>query len=186
MNYKLIMTEGTDELALIEVLIEKDLFIFKKEELLMEQPFHKRQIDGELTGYIQGLSYGDTIDIYRIGDKLSDKLKIPRSILDEKIRNKFKICTLPEFEILFILNEGIFDNFLRNNKGNLKPSEFYKSHNSEYKKQAVYIKQYFSKMSEDEIISLINLYVEKRGKMHNHDELTLKAIVKEKIKQTNT
>ena len=41
-------------------------------------------------------------------------------------------------------------------------------------------------MSEDEIISLINLYVEKRGKMHNNDELTLKAIVKEKIKQTNT
>ena len=36
MNYKLIMTEGTDELALIDVLIEKDLLIFKKEELLME------------------------------------------------------------------------------------------------------------------------------------------------------
>lgn len=179
MNYKLIMTEGTDELALIDVLIEKDLLIFKKEELLMEQPFHKRQIDGELTGYIQGLQYGDTVDIYRIGDKLSDKVRIPRSILDEKIRNQFKICTLPEFEILLILNEGIFDKFLRNNKDNLKPSEFYKSHNSEYKKQAIYIKEYFSKMTKEEILSLINLYVQKRGKAHGPNELTLKEIIKD-------
>lgn len=179
MNYKLIMTEGQDELAFINVLLKKNLLIFKKEELLMEQIFHKRQIDGELIGYIQGLGSKDTVDIYRVGDKLSDKLKIPHAILSHKIAHKFNICTLPEFEILFILNENYFDEFIKV-KSKKSASEFYKEKNKKYRKQSNYVKQYFEEMSEKEIIDLICLYVKKHGRVHNDDQLTLKEIIKTK------
>ena len=82
------MTEGPNELAFFNVLLQKNLLIFSKEDMLMEQAFHKRQIDGELKGYIQGLPINDTVDIYRIGDQLTDNLKIPHSILSKKIRKQ--------------------------------------------------------------------------------------------------
>ena len=177
MNYKLIMTEGPNELAFFNVLLQKNLLIFSKEDLLMEQVFHKRQIDGELKGYIQGLPINDTVDIYRIGDQLTDNLKIPHSILSKKIRNKYKICTIPEFEILFILNEGLFEEYIKS-KSQKKPSEFYKEVNPSYNKQSNFVKKYFENMSKKEIVSLIDLYIKKRGTAHKKDQLTIKNNLK--------
>lgn len=104
MNYILIMTEGTTELAFLDVLLEKNILKFDKEELLMEEMFQSRQIDGQTTDAIQILSYQDKVLIYRVGDTLKDKLKIPETILPEKIAGVLDISTTPEFEILFILN----------------------------------------------------------------------------------
>ena len=112
----------------------------------MEDVFHKRQIDGELVGYIQTLQIGDSVDIYSVGDKLSDRLRIPQTIMTEKINNRLKVCTLLEFEILFILNEGLYDEYLKV-KTDEKPSIFYKKINHHYKKQSTFVRQYFSDMS---------------------------------------
>lgn len=177
MNYKLIMTEGEDELAFINVLLKKDLLIFRKEELLMEQVFHSRQLKGKLIGFIQGIRNEDTVDIYRVGDKLSDDIIIPRTILSRKIANKFKICTLPEFEILFILKEDFFDEYMKE-KNRKKASVFYKEKNHKYKKQSSFVEQYFELMPNNEIIELIDLYVKKRKKAHKSDQLTLKELIK--------
>lgn len=46
------------------------------------------------------------------------------------------------------------------------------------KKQSEFITDYFSKMSNDEIIELINIYISKRGKVHQKNQLTLKEIIK--------
>lgn len=142
MNYILIMTEGNNELAFVNVLLEKGIFKFKKEELLMEDVYHARQITGELMGYIQLLPSGDTVSIYRIGDKLSDKLIVPTNIMSEKIKDKYDISTTPEFEVLFLLNENLYDDYLKV-KSIKKPSEFYKEHNKNYKKQSSFVKKYF-------------------------------------------
>lgn len=178
MNYKLIMTEGSTELAFVNLLLNRGLLVFSKEELLMEQIFHKRQIDGELIGYIQGIPFSDTVDIYRVGDKLTDTLKIPKSILKSKIRNKYKVCTLPEFEILFILYEDLYENYLKF-KSQKKPSVYYKEYNTSYKKQSSFITSYFSRLTNNDIICLINLYVDKRSRSHGKDQLTLKVLIKE-------
>lgn len=61
----------------------------------MEDIYHARQITGELVGYIQLLQSGDVVSIYRVGDKLSDKLTIPKSILPDKIVAKYDISTTP-------------------------------------------------------------------------------------------
>ncbi len=176
MNYILIMTEGNNELAFVNVLLEKGILKFKKEELLMEDVYHARQITGELMGYIQLLPSGDTVSIYRIGDKLSDKLIVPTNILSEKIKDKYDISTTPEFEVLFLLNENLYDDYLKV-KSLKKPSEFYKEHNKNYKKQSSFVKKYFESMTNDEIIKLIELYVMKHGKAHKPNQLTLKEII---------
>lgn len=177
MNYILIMTEGPDELAFVNVLIKKGILKFPKDELLMEKPFHLRQIKGEVLGYIQVLSQGDKVIIYRVGDKLSDKLIIPPQLLDDKIEKKIDICTLPEFEILFIINEGMYDEFQKV-KSNTKASEFYKSKNKRYKKQSSFVYEYFNQMTNAEIYNLINLYVKKQGKNHNKSQKTFLELLK--------
>ena len=91
------MTEGATELAFMNILLERKLLIFSKEDLLMEEIFHKRNIDGELIGFIQMIPNGDTIDIYRIGDTLNEKLRIPQSILKDKIQ---KYITFVQYQSL--------------------------------------------------------------------------------------
>ena len=176
MNYILIMTEGTTELAFLDVLLEKNILKFGKEELLMEQMYHSRQIDGEVKGYIQLLNYQDKVFIYRVGDGLKDKLTIPTSILPEKITGIIDISTTPEFEILFILNENLYDEYLKV-KSNVKASSFYKMHNKKYKKQYNYVYEYFKEMSDIEIIKLIDLYVKKHGKTIKKGQKTLKELI---------
>ena len=177
MNYILIMTEGTTELAFLDVLLEKNILKFEKEELLMEEMYHSRQIDGEIIGYIQILSYQDKVFIYRVGDGLKDKLSIPTTILPEKIAGIIDVSTTPEFEILFILNENLYDEFLKV-KSNTKASSFYKIHNKQYKKQYNFVYEYFNKISKEEIINLINLYVKKHGKTIKKNQKTLQELIK--------
>ncbi len=151
MNYILIMTEGNTELAFLNVLLEKGILKFSTEELLMEKIYHSRQIDGEIKGYIQQVDYKDKVFIYRVGDKLSDKLTIPSSILPEKIGGVIDISTTPEFEVLFLLNEDLYDEFLKV-KSTVKASEFYKMNHKGYGKQSKFVTNYFDTMTNEEII----------------------------------
>lgn len=177
MNYILIMTEGSTELAFLDVLLDKKILKYDKKDLLMEEIFQSRQIDGQLTNSIQILSYQDKVLIYRVGDTLNDKLRIPKTIMQEKIADVIDISTTPEFEILFILNENLYDDFLKV-KSNTKASSFYKMHNKQYKKQYNYVYDYFSKMSKEEIINLIELYAKKHGKTLKKTQKSLKELIK--------
>lgn len=177
MNYILIMTEGTDEQALLNILLERNILKFDKEELLMEEIYHARQIETNILAYIQGLKLGNNVSIYRVGDKMTDKLKIPSSILSNKIKEQYKVCTLPEFEILMILNDGYYEEYIKQ-KSISKPSEFYKKKNKEFSKSRSYIYSYFNSLSNDELIVLLNLYYKKRGHMHKKDELSLKDLLR--------
>ena len=177
MNYILLMTEGTCEQEFLNILLERDLLKFNQDDLLMDKIYHARQIEGEILGFIQALSPNNGVIIYRVGDKMKDKLKIPSQLMKEKIKNEIKICTLPEFEILLILNENLYDEYLKS-KSSLKPSEYYKNKNKSFNKTRKFVNDYFSSLSNKEIIDLINLYVLKRSHSHKKDELTLKEILK--------
>ena len=170
------MTEGSTELAFIKVLQEKNILKFNRESLLMEKIYHSRQIDGEIMGYIQILDCKDKVFIYRIGDGLKDKLKIPKSIISGKIAEIIDISTTPEFEILFIINENLYDEYLKI-KSSTKPSTFYKKYNKKYNKQYEFVYNYFSNMSNEQIINLINLYVEKRGRTLKANQKTIKELI---------
>lgn len=176
MNYILIMTEGTTELAFLDVLLEKNLLKFKKEELLMEQIYHKRQIDSVIKGYIQLLTNQDKVTIYRVGDALKDKLKIPSTIISTKIDQIIDVSTTPEFEVLFLLKEDLYTEFLKV-KSTTKASSFYKQYKKRYNKQYDYVFTYFSNMSDVEIINLIALYIKKHGKALKKNQKTLIELI---------
>lgn len=171
------MTEGTCEQEFLNILLERNLLKFTKDDLLMDKIYHARQIEGQILGFIQALNPKSGVIIYRVGDKMKERLKIPSQLMKEKIISEIKICTLPEFEILLILNEGLYEEYLKS-KSNFKPSEFYKKKNKSFNKTRKYVNDYFSPMSNEEIIDLINLYVLKRSHSHKKDELTLKELLK--------
>lgn len=178
MNYKLIMTEGKTEKAFLEVLLEKKILKFKRKDLLGDKIYWARQIssDNDIVNMLQLLRGSDNVTIYRVGDQMNDVLKIPNNILPNKIKEIIKVSTLPEFEILFILHEGLHKQFL-NEKSKKKPSEFYKEHNKKYSKQSDFVRDYFNKMTNQEIKDLVKLYIGKCGQNHNSTQENLSVII---------
>lgn len=72
----LIMCEGPNELKVINLLLDHDMLKINRDDLLDMRPFHARQLTTpQLRPALN--SYHGFIEIYRIGDKMSDKLKIP-------------------------------------------------------------------------------------------------------------
>ncbi len=71
----LVMCEGPNELKIINLLLDNDKLKFTRDELLDMRPFHARQLTStKLKPAL--VAYHGNINVYRIGDKLSDTLKI--------------------------------------------------------------------------------------------------------------
>lgn len=163
MTKVLIMTEGSDELAFLEVALDKDLLKYNKSDLLYEEVIHARQIREDLIARIQLLEPNVKIKIVRVGDKLSDKLRIPKEIKRRVIDTVDDYCTTPEFEMLMIIKEGMFNEYNKV-KSQKKPSEFYMAKHPDYHKSREYVSAYFESLSITEFSSLLKEYEEKRGK----------------------
>ncbi len=179
MIYALIMTEGTDEREFLKVLLEKGLLKFKQEELLYETIYHKRQFDNELIAAIQQLGKDDQVDIYRVGDKLSDKLVIPNDFTKyapNRIRSIHDVIISPEFEMLMIINEGKYKDYLKV-KSKKKPSKYYESLHKDYHKQTKYIREYFAKMSNGQIKDLADEYSQKRIRTLKEGQMSINSII---------
>ena len=111
----LIMCEGANELKIVNLLLDNNKLKFTRDDLLDMRPFHARQ-----------LAYHGNIAIYRIGDKMTDKLKIPKE-LSPVIQSQAKFCTKPELEILLIIAEGKLAEFEKL-KSKQSPKDFCKQH----------------------------------------------------------
>ena len=83
---RLIMCEGSNELAVVNILLENDALIFTEDDLLGLTPYHARQIKNN-TQVQTALSmyFGNDVLVMRIGDKQTDRLVIPADF-------KEKIC----------------------------------------------------------------------------------------------
>lgn len=172
-----VMTEGTCEKALIDVLIKKDIFKIPVDSLLYEEVFHARQIKGKLLEKINQLPYLEKIIIIRIGDKLSDELFIPQE-LEERIEVSLKICIKPEFEVLHLINSDADNNYFRKYKSKNKPSEYLCQIDCEYEKTYEYNYEYFDRLSSDKLKELIKKYSFSRRKSHKKDEGLLEDLIK--------
>ena len=108
----LIMCEGTNEKTILELLLEHNKLIFKQDDLLNLEIYHARQFVPYIISNIK--HYNGDITILRVGDKQSDILKIPKEI-SHLITNKniVKCRTSFELEILLIINEGLYKEFLK-------------------------------------------------------------------------
>ena len=76
----LIMCEGPNELKIVNLLLDNGKLKFTRDDLLDMRPFHARQLTSPQLKPALDAYHGD-IAIYRIGDKMTDSLKIPKELL---------------------------------------------------------------------------------------------------------
>lgn len=174
----LILTEGAAEEALVETLIDKGLTIFTWDDLLDQRTFPNRNIhpNDDIADLIYSLKNNEEVCVYRIIDKDNANFEIPNELKDN-IKHFYNICTKPEIEILFIINDGYYEEYLKY-KSKYNPSSFYKSKNKKYKKGKQFALNYFSSLESCLLKDLILLYTQKRGKVHGQNEQSFLEILK--------
>jgi hypothetical protein len=166
----LILLEGNTEKAFIELLIDKGMFKINVDDMIDLRPHQKRQIDPALHALIRQLPPDEKVKIIKIGDKLNDKLKIPKDV-KEKIHSEEKYCTKPEFEMLIIISEALYDEYQKV-KSKKSPKIFAKENikynKNRYNNSQQWIRSYFN---EEKIISSLSVYA--RVSRHKKNELYL-------------
>ncbi len=165
----LIMCEGPNELKIINLLLDYDKLAFCRDDLLDMRPFHARQLESSQLKPALDAYHGE-IKIYRIGDKLSDKLKISKD-MSMRISEQRKFCTKPELEMLLIIAENLVSAFEKV-KSKQKPKDFCKQNivhsRKKYDNSTAFYEQYFDGRIEL-LINAITEYHRTHGK-HKADE----------------
>lgn len=96
-SYKAVLCEGAAEQAIMNVLLDYDCLIFKKEELIEEKPLRIRSVSHFEASYLRK-NFKDKISIIRILDSRNENFKISKAY-KHKI-NVINIITAPEIEML--------------------------------------------------------------------------------------
>lgn len=174
-SYCLVITEGTTDKALIDVLMDKKLFLYSSKELLLGEPRHCRQIirDPEILSAIAKLPPETKLSIVQVGDSLTDCVFLPPEIKSKISMPIQDFHSRPELEILLILHEGLYSDFQKV-KSKVTPKEFAKSHlrrmEGPYDCSYAWVYSYFSKMSKDELYRTLQRYEENRGKRKSQEK----------------
>lgn len=175
----LIMCEGPNEKAVIDILLENNCFVFSREDLLGLVSYHARQIasSGQVRAALNIYPENDVV-VFRIGDKLNEKLLVPAEY-KYKIKEIRKYCTKPELEMLLIISEGMLKEFSKE-KSTIKPKLFAKEHikcgRKRYDNSTRFYYDYFS-ADVSSLVSCIKEYYQ-LNKAHKKDELYLASLLK--------
>lgn len=174
----LIMCEGSNELEIIRMLLEHDKLIFTEDDLLNLVPYHARQINNNAAVKTALNLYHGEVQVLRIGDKLTDELKIPKKYKGQITEIK-KYCTKPELEMLLIISEQqevLFEKV----KSSMSPKTFAKEyvvHNRiRYDNSTSFYRKYYDERI-DLLLNAIKRYKHLKGK-HQKDELYLADLLK--------
>lgn len=174
----LIMCEGANEKKIIDMLLENKKLIVSEDDLLGQITYHARQIKKSPMVMGQLRIYGGDVEIWRIGDKQTDKLDIPLEF-KSKIKKVTKFCTLPELEILLILSEKKFKEYEKG-KSQKHPKDFAKDNivynKSKYKGDTKFYEAYYGN-DINKLIKAIQEY-KQRNHAHKNDEHYLVEILK--------
>lgn len=140
------------------------------------RPYHARQLSSpQLKPALN--AYHGKIEVYRIGDKMSEALKDVRKYSNIIAERKF--CTLPELEILLIIAEGRFNDYQKV-KSKQKPKDFCKSNilfnHKRYDNTTKFYDDYFSSRI-DFLVDAIKQYRHLNGS-HKKDEGYLADLLK--------
>lgn len=114
------IVEGTAERVIIEKLLNANRLVFTRKNLLDEELLRVRNAKRFEEMYL-GKSFATKISVYRILDSKTEEFRL-RKIYKDKV-DVINVITAPEIEILVILNENKYDDYLKY-KSRLKPSEY--------------------------------------------------------------
>lgn len=119
-KYVACICEGSAEQAIIDLLLEHNLLIFNREQLLDEQVIRCRDARTFETRYLRK-GFNDKISIIRILDSRRENFKLSKAY-QHKV-DVINVITAPEIEMLIIHSEDKYKDFKKSGK---KPSDFCK------------------------------------------------------------
>lgn len=174
----LVMCEGANEKKIIDLLLENDKLKVSADDLLGRITYHARQIKKSPMVMGQLRIYGGDVEVWRIGDKQTDKLDIPVEFRAQ-IKKVTKFCTLPELEILLILSEKKFREYEKG-KSQKHPKNFAKENiifnRRRYKGDTQFYEDYYG-ADINKLTKAIQEY-KQRNHAHKNDEHYLIEILK--------
>ena len=171
--YKACICEGSAETAIIDVLLDNDLLIFSRTEMIEEKVIRCRSGKIFEERYLRK-GYTDKISIIRILDSRRENFKISKAY-EPKV-DVIDIITAPEIEMLIIFNENMYVEY---KKSGMKPSSFCKQTLKMHDvKSYDFVKSYFEEPQV--LISCIKKYHQK-SKVRK-GEYTLLDLLKENHK----
>lgn len=119
-RYKACICEGSAENAIIDILLEHELLIFSREEMLEEEVIRCRDGKRFEEKYLRK-GFTDKISVIRILDSRRENFKLGKAY-EHKV-DVINVITAPEIEMLIIFNEDKYKEFKKSGK---KPSVFCK------------------------------------------------------------
>ncbi len=138
-KYKACICEGSAEAAIIDILVDNDLLIFSRSEMLEERVLRCRNAKNFEERYLRK-EFDDKISVIRILDSRREKFSLSPAYKDKV--DIINIITAPEIEMLIIHTQGEYEHYKRSKK---KPSEFCKTDLRLHGvKSYEFVKKYFS------------------------------------------
>ena len=119
-KYKACICEGSAETAIIDVLLDNNLLIFSREEMIDEKVIRCRNAKRFEQQYLRK-GFDSPISVIRILDSRHEEFRLSKAY-EHKI-NVINVITAPEIEMLIIHSEDAYERFKRSGK---KPSDFCK------------------------------------------------------------
>lgn len=119
-KYKACICEGSAENAIIDILLDHELLVFSREEMLEEKVIRCREGRRFEEKYLRK-GFIDKISIIRILDSRRENFKISKAYAHKV--DVINVITAPEIEMLIIFSENKYKEFKKSGK---KPSIFCK------------------------------------------------------------
>ena len=176
----LVMCEGPNEKAVVEMLLDAGRLKFSKDDLVGLNVYHARQLTSSIIKTNLSIYTGD-FEVYRIGDTLTDKLSVPLDYR-ERIKGIRKFCTKPELEILLLIADGKDAEVekVKAGKDRKGPKAFCKANvvynHKRYDNSTQFYLDYFGS-DIDSLVTAITKYKQKHG-AHKKDEEYLADLLK--------
>lgn len=138
-RYKACICEGSAENAVMDILLDQNLLIFSREEMIEEEIIRCREGKKFEEKYLRK-GFMDKISVIRILDSRRENFKLSKAYASKV--DVINVITAPEIEMLIIFNEDKYKEFKKSGK---KPSSFCKEDLKMTEvKSYDFVKNYFS------------------------------------------
>lgn len=138
-RYKACICEGSAENAIMDILLDYNLLIFSREEMIEEEVIRCREGKKFEEKYLRK-GFMDKISVIRILDSRRENFKLSKAYAGKV--DVINVITAPEIEMLIIFNEDKYKEFKKSGK---KPSSFCKEDLKMAEvKSYDFVKDYFS------------------------------------------
>mgnify|MGYP000054939054 FL=1 len=138
-EYKACICEGSAENAIMDILLDHELLIFSREEMIEEEVIRCREGKKFEEKYLRK-GFMNKISVIRILDSRRENFKLSKAYANKV--DVINVITAPEIEMLIIFNEDKYKEFKKSGK---KPSGFCKEDLKMAEvKSYDFVKDYFS------------------------------------------